>query len=327
MKIAIVNSNSFGRYFPEQIEALKQLGEVKRFFFPQDISGKELAQTLQEYEYIIASVTPNFDQDFFDQSLQLKMITRHGLGYNNVDVESATKHGVYVSKVAPKVERNAVAEQSVALMMASARYTVEADQALRTQDWTARANYVGMELSGKTFGIIGLGNIGSRVAEILKNGFNGTVLAYDPYIEAARFEKYQVKKATLEELLRESDFISINASLTDTSEGLIAKEQFGWMKKEAIIVDTARGAIFDKEALIQALKEKEIRAYGADVFHEEPIDKEDPLLALPNVIVTPHIGAYTRESLKEMGDKMVQDVKDVAAGRRPKECINQKELV
>ncbi len=321
-KIAVVNSSSFGKYFPEHVARLEKIGTVDFFTFPIDTSGKDLAEKLAGYEYIIASVTPFFREDFFQHCDPVKLISRHGIGYNNVDIVSATKHNTYVTKVGALVEREAVAENAVALLMSVLRCVREASAAAREGNWAKRASFMGYEIKDKTVGVIGLGNIGSRVGEILKNGFNATLIAYDPYQSEDEIRAKGAIPVSLEELLQRSDIISLNAFIDQHSKYLLGKEQFAMMKKGVYIVNTARGELMQLDALLEALDNKTVAALGADVIEGEPIDETHPLLKYPNVIVTPHTSAYTYECLEGMGEKCVSDVERVHQGLVPDGLVN-----
>jgi D-3-phosphoglycerate dehydrogenase len=322
-KIAIVNSSSFGKYFPEHIERLKKIGSVERFTLPGDMHGKELAEKLMGFNIIIASVTPFYDREFFEYKDETLLITRHGIGYNNIDIKTATEKGVIVTKVPGVVEREAVAETAIALLMAVMRKIREASLKAREGKWEERANFIGWEIKDKVVGIIGYGNIGSRVGEILKNGFNAKVIAYDPYIPDEKLKQLGVEPVSLEDLLRRSDIISLNASLNEKSRHMISEKEFNMMKNGVIIVNTARGELMDEEALIKAIKSGKVAGVGLDVMKDEPPDPQNPLLHMDNVVVTPHIAAYTYECLKGMGDKVVSDVEKIVNKEIPDEIVNR----
>lgn len=323
-KIAIVNSRSFGRYFQEHIDRLEKIGKVDSFLeIDPDISGKELAEVLYDYEYIIPSVTPVFDRVFFENTPNLKLIARHGLGFNNVDIEAATEHGVYVTKIVGEYERDTVAELSVAFINALIRHIVPANESLKSNQWAKKADFFGRELHALTVGIIGLGNIGSRVAEILHRGYNTKVIAYDPNVSAEKMKQHGANKVTLDELLKDSDIISLNASLTESSYHILDKQAFSKMKDGVMIANTARGELLNEADLVDALRSKKVKSYASDVFASEPIEVDNKLKEFEYNILTPHIGAYTDFSLKAMGDKVVTDVELVAQGKLPKEIINK----
>ncbi|MCX7942440.1 MAG: D-isomer specific 2-hydroxyacid dehydrogenase family protein [Dictyoglomaceae bacterium] len=326
IKIAIVNSSSFGKYFPEHIERLKKLGEVERFEFPEDINGKTLAEKLMGFSIIIASVKPYYNKEFFDYKDKTLLITRHGIGYDNIDIKSATEKGVIVTKVSGEIEREAVAETAIALLMSVIRKIREASLKVKEGKWKERAKFIGWEIKGKTVGVIGFGNIGSRVGEILKKGFDAKILVYDPYLSEEEIVKRGGEKVSLEELLKNSDIISLNCSLTSENYHMLSFKEFSLMKDGVFIVNTARGELIDEKALISALELGKVGGVGVDVVEGEPIDENHPLLKFENVVITPHISAYTYEALKAMGDKVVSDVERVLRGEIPEEVINKEVL-
>ncbi|AEH51798.1 D-isomer specific 2-hydroxyacid dehydrogenase family protein [Pseudothermotoga thermarum] len=323
VKIAIVNSSSFGKYFPEHIEKLKKYGEVERFEFPENIDGKTLAEKLKGFSIIIASVKPYFNKEFFEHKDKTILIARHGIGYDNIDIKSATEKKVIVTKVTGTVEREAVAETAIALLMTVIRRIIEASTAVKQGRWRDRAKFMGWEIKGKTVGIIGFGNIGSRVGEILKNGFNVRLLAFDPNLSSEEIRKRGAEPCSLEELLRSSDIISLNASLTKENYHMLSYREFEMMKQNVIIINTARGELIDEKALMEYLNKGRVAGVGMDVVEGEPIDETHPLLKYENVVITPHIAAYTYECLKGMGDKVVEDVEKVMNKQIPNEVVNK----
>jgi lactate dehydrogenase-like 2-hydroxyacid dehydrogenase len=325
-KIAIVNSSSFGRIFPEHIKRLEALGQVDRFDLPKDIAGKELADKLMGYSVIIASVTAFYNKEFFEHKDKTLLISRHGIGYDNIDVPAATEKGTFITKVEALVEREAVAENAVTLLMTVLRQIVPASQKVKEGRWADRAQLMGNEIKGKTAGVIGFGNIGSRVGEILKNGFNADLIAYDSNLTDEEIRKRGADPVSLDDLLKRADIISLNALSDKNSYHMISEREFALMKKGVYIVNSARGELMDQECLIKALDEGIIGGLGADVIEGEPIDEHHPLLAYKNVVITPHTSAYTYESLKGMGDKVVRDVEKVLRGENPDNVVN-KELL
>lgn len=320
-KLLIMNSSSFGRIYPEHMQRLENIVDVKRLDVPTTMHGKELADAVGDATYIIASVTPFFDQEFFEYKKDLKIISRHGIGYNNVDIEAAKKCGTLVSIVPPLVERDAVAENAVANLLALMRKTIPADEAAHHDEWVKRAKFMGNGLSNKTAGIIGCGNIGTRVAEILKYGFNCKVIAYDPNPRNEWASKHGIEYVDLETLLKESDVISLNALLDETSYHILNTETIAQLKEGVYITNTARGDLIDEDAMIQAIESKRVRGYAADCLHKEPIEKDHPFLNYENVIVTPHTSAYTYECIHGMGEKCVSDIEEVVNGNKPSHCV------
>lgn len=321
-RIAIVNSSSFGRIFPEHLTRLEALGQVDRFDLPKDMGGKELADKLMGYSVIIASVTALYNKEFFEYKDKTLLITRHGIGYNNIDVPAATEKGTFITKVEPPVEREAVAENAVSLLMTVLRQVIPASLKVKESKWAERAKFMGYEIKGKTAGVIGLGNIGSRVGEILKNGFNADLIAYDPNLTDEEIRERGAEPVSLDELLKRADIISLNAFVDKNSYHMLSEREFAIMKKGVYIVNTARGELMDQDSLIKALDEGIIGGLGADVIEGEPIGEHHPLLSYRNVVVTPHTSAYTYECLKGMGDKVVRDAEKVLRGENPDNVIN-----
>lgn len=326
VKIAVVNSSSFGRIFPEHMERLKALGHVDRIEVPKDMGGKELAERLMGYQVIVASVTALYNKEFFEYKDKTILITRHGIGYNNIDVVSASSKGTLVTKVLPEVEREAVSENAVALLMDVMRKTKSASLKVDEGKWAERAKFVGHEIKGKIAGIIGLGNIGSRVCEILKYGFNAKLIAYDPNLSPEEIRNRGAEPVSLEELLKTADIISLNACVNSGDYHMLSYREFDLVKKGVYIVNTARGALMDQNALLKALDEGKIAGLGLDVIEDEPINEHNPLLSYDNVVITPHTSAYTYECLEGMGNKVDTDVERVLRGERPDGIINPEVL-
>ncbi|GCF95365.1 2-hydroxyacid dehydrogenase [Enterococcus florum] len=320
-RIAIVNSSSFGKIFPEHIARLEAIGEVEQFTVDGEIGGKELAETLHGYNIVIASVTPFFTQEFFDHKDELILITRHGIGFNNVDVEAAKRHDTVVTIIPALVERDAVAENNVTNLMALLRRTVEAHERVKADHWEDRAQFVGRTLFNKTVGVIGVGNTGSCVVEILRNGFRCNVLAYDPYKSELHIQSFGAKKVELDELLTSSDIICLCANLTEDNYHMISADEIAKMKDHVYISNSARGALIDEASLVNGLTSGKIAGFATDVLEEEPGRADHPYLAFENVIMTPHTSAYTMECLEEMGKKCVRDVEDISQGKLPERAV------
>lgn len=321
-RIAIVNSSSFGRRFPAHLERLAALGEVERVTVPGDCHGTELAAALEGFNVVVSSVTPFFDAAFFAHKRDLLLISRHGIGYNNVDVEAATKAGTLVTIVDALVERDAVAEGAVALLMDVMRSVSDSREAANAGRWADRARFVGAGLTGKTLGVIGCGNIGTRVAEILGRGFGMRVLACDPAPHAHWAEREHVSYVSLGELLGRADAISLNASLNETSYHILDATQFARTKPGAYVVNCARADLVDQSAMLAALDAGTVAGYACDVMHDEPPRPDDPYFNHPKVVVTTHISAYTAECLEGMGEKCVRDVERLVAGEAPENAVN-----
>jgi phosphoglycerate dehydrogenase-like enzyme len=320
-KIAIVNSSSFGKIFPKHIDRLKKIGAVDYFKVDNEMHGKELAKLLSGYNIIIASVTPFFTKEFFDYKDELLLITRHGIGYNNIDIDAAKEHDTIVTIVPALVERDAVAENNITNLLAVLRKTVESSNRVKADRWEDRAEFVGHALFNKTVGVIGVGNTGSCVVEIVRNGFRCNVLAYDPYKSDLYLQTYGARKVELDELLTSSDIICLCANLTEESYRMISKNEIAKMKDGIYISNSARGALLDENAVVEGLKSGKIAGFATDVLEEEPGRKSHPYLAFDNVVMTPHTSAYTLECLEQMGNKCVTDVEQIIQGVLPERAI------
>lgn len=317
VSIAITNSSSFGYAVPEHLERLEKLGPVKRVDVPGNCHGRELADAVGDANIIISSGTPQFDKEFFDCKPDMLLIARDGLGYNNIDVDAARACGCYVTKVEKVVEREAVAECAVGGMLDLVRQLDAGRCAANEGRWLDRGQFVGIELRGRTAGIIGCGNIGSRVAEILHHGFGMRVLANDPVHDDDWARANGVTYVDLDALLSESDIVTLHATLNPTSYRLANGPFFSKIKRGSYLINTARGDMLDHTATIEALNQGIIAGLAIDAMSIEPPAQDDPYLNNPRVLVTPHIGAYTVEALRGMGDICVGNAELVATGKRP----------
>lgn len=322
VRTAIVNSSTFGENFEDLMQRLRSLGPVKRFQFEPQVDGERLVDALEDYHYVIASVTPNFPETFFERNEKLKLIARHGIGCDNVDLVAATRAGVFVSRVAHQAERDAVAELTISLIMTCLRDIIPANRTVNEGEWERRKEFVGAELSGTRVGIIGYGNIGSRVGEIISEGFGAEVSAYDPNIADAVIEKTGVKPGSFEGVLRNSDLLSFNASLNEDNYHFVGEEEFKLMKDGVVIVNTARGELMEESALISALESGKVRCAGIDVLEEEPPGEGGKVRKVDNLYVLPHVGSYTEKSLRAMDEKMVEDIEKLIKGEVPEEIVN-----
>jgi len=261
----------------------------------------------------------NIDKEVIDRGKNLKLIARHGAGYENVDLAYATQKGIVVTCT---LGSNAVsvAEHTFGLLLSVARryWTISSAVKAGSPDWTA---VKGMELYEKTMGIIGMGHIGRRAAKIAQ-AFGMPVIAYHPRPSAQTMRDLGVEFVNLKTLLQQSDIVSIHAALTAETQGLIGAEELALMKKTAILLNTARGKIIDEAALVKALRTKQIAAAGLDVVIDDPVKKDNPLLQLENAFVMPHQGSKTVEAQKRTAMWTVDDIVQVIRGKRPQRVIN-----
>lgn len=227
------------------------------------------------------------------------------MGLDNVDVEAATARGVLVVN-APTSNIHSAAEHALALLLAAARQITAADASLRAHEWK-RSSFTGTEIFGKTVGIVGLGRIGQLVAQRLA-AFGAHLIAYDPYVSPARAAQLGIELLSLDELLARSDFISVHLPKTPETLGLIDKEALAKTRPGVIIVNAARGGLVDEMALAEAVRSGHVRAAGIDVFAKEPCT-DSPLFELPQIVVTPHLGASTAEAQDRAGTDVAESVR------------------
>ncbi len=322
-----MNSKSFGAGSPDLIEKLRQYAEVDFLDVGKALRGRQLAEALRGYHFVVASVTPTYDAEFFKHQRELLLIARHGIGVDNICIEAATVEGVMVARVPGFKERDAVAELAVALALAVIRKVSLSHQLVKAGKWSERGRIIGFNVAGKKVGVIGLGNIGSRVAEIYSRGFNAQVLAYDPYVKPEDAARCGARLVDLDTLLRESDIITIHVPLTESTYHMIGEREFSKMKDGVVIVNTARGEVIDTQALTKALESGKVSGAGLDVVEGEPIGSEHPLLAFENVVITPHIGANTREGLRGMAESNVDAIIRVIRGEPPSEYLVNPEVL
>jgi D-3-phosphoglycerate dehydrogenase / 2-oxoglutarate reductase len=266
---------------------------------------------------MIRSAT-RIDAEALAAAPNLKVVARAGIGLDNVDVPAATERGVMVVN-APTSNIVSAAEHAVALLLAAARRIPAADATLRDGQWK-RSAFTGVEVTEKTVGVVGLGRIGLLFAQRLA-AFDVNLIAYDPYIQPGRAAQYGVRLVSLEELLRESDFISIHLPKTPETLGLIGAAELATTKKGVIIVNAARGGLVDEVALAAALRSGQVGAAGIDVYASEPCT-ESPLFGLPNTVVTPHLGASTTEAQDKAGTAVAQSVRLALQGEFVPDAVN-----
>ena len=277
-KIAIVNSSSFGTAVPEHMSDLQEFAEVERIHVPTEIPSADLAARLVDFDGIVASTSPVYPRSVLQNLPRLKIVARHGIGFNNIDIAAANQLGIIVTKVDGPIERNSVGEHAVALLLSAARWIPQGDRLVKQGRWADRAQYIGKELTNRSVGIIGLGNIGTRAAEILRHGFNARILVHEPYVASAEIASMGYEPVSLEQLLRTSDFITLHAALTSKSRHLLGRAEFEAMKPGVVIANAARGELIDTSAISGYLRSGHIRAYAADVVEDEPIGASHKLL-------------------------------------------------
>ncbi|GHD48683.1 phosphoglycerate dehydrogenase [Mycetocola manganoxydans] len=277
-----------------------------------------LLSSLADAHAILVRSATQVDAEALASAPQLKVIARAGVGLDNVDIKAATAAGVMVVN-APTSNIISAAELTVGHILSLARHIPQAHNALAQGQWK-RSKYTGTELYEKTIGIIGLGRIGALITARLQ-AFGTTIVAYDPYVTSARAQQLGVQLVTLDELLERSDFVTIHMPKTPETTGMINTEQFAFMKPTAYIVNVARGGLIDEDALHEALVSGTIAGAGLDVFVSEP-PTNDALLGLPNIIVTPHLGASTDEAQEKAGVSVARSVRLALGGELVPDAVN-----
>jgi D-3-phosphoglycerate dehydrogenase len=277
-----------------------------------------LFRALADANAILIRSATKMDAEAISQAPKLKVIARAGVGLDNVDIKAATTAGVMVVN-APTSNVISAAELAIGHLMALARHIPNAHSSLSQGEWK-RSKYTGVELYEKTIGIIGLGRIGTLVAQRLA-GFGATLIGYDPYVTQARAEQIGVELVTLDQLMERSDFITVHIPKTAETTGMVGKQQFALAKQSLRIVNCSRGGIIDEDALFEALSSGRIAGAGLDVFVSEP-PVGSPLLSLPNVVLTPHLGASTDEAQEKAGISVAKSVRLALAGDLVPDAVN-----
>jgi D-3-phosphoglycerate dehydrogenase len=286
---------------------------------PDGVSEAELAETLREADLLLMCYTP-VTARVIAAATRLKGIVKYGVGIDAIDIEAAKARGIAVVNV-PEYAEETVAEGAMALMIALARKIKPIQRAMDAQGWIwPTAQWMGLDLSGKTLGLVGLGRIGVSVARMAGAGFRMRVLACDPHVDASRFAAAGVeRRADLREMLAESDFVSVHCVLNPQTRGLIGARELAAMKPSAFLVNVSRGALVDEAALLAALREKRIAGVALDVYSQEPLAKaEHPLselYAMDNAIVFPHLTFYTHEAMQRLEDETLERCLEILSGR------------
>lgn len=296
------------------------LSEKAEILFATSLEESSLIKEVKEVDGIIVRANGKVSRKMMESAPKLKVIGRHGVGMENIDLEAATEKGIWVVNT-PDANDLSVAEHFFGLALILSKMLMKADVALREGRFELRYQYIGKELHGKTLGILGFGRIGKAVGRIGHKGFDMKVLYYD----AVRYEEMEkeikAEKVSLEELLTQSDYISINLPMLPATKGLLKEREFKLMKPSAYIINLARGPIWDERALCAVLKEGRIAGAGSDVYEVEPATKDHPLFQLGNFVGTPHMAAHTDEALRRMS-LVAEDIVRVLDGKAPLHPVN-----
>lgn len=276
-------------------EGLAPLREDERIELVQrtGLKGDALADAIAEADAVVVRSSTTITRESLSRAQRLRVIGRAGVGVDNIDVQAATEKGIAVLN-APSGNTISAAELAFALLLSLVRRVPAADHSMRAGQWD-RKSFSGTELFGKTLGLIGAGRIGSEVAKRAR-AFGMRVLTFDPYLTPERAEALEMELASLNDVLTRADFVSLHVPLTDSTAGMIGVAEIGMMRKGAYIVNAARGGVIDEAALVEALRSGHLAGAALDVFEDEPLPAEHVLRTLPNVVLTPHVGAATAEA-------------------------------
>lgn len=315
------------------LENLKSAGhDVQIFEQDRVLTNEELVEGVKGVDAILSLLTDKIDGDVMDAAgPQLKIISNYAVGFDNIDVPEATKRGIVVCNTPSDEVNEAVAEHTWALISALSRRVVESDEFVRKEGYFAGKGgykgwepgiFLGMNLVGKTLGIIGLGRIGTMVARRAQ-GYGMNVVYNKHTRDMECEEKLGVKYCELNELLSKSDVVTLHIPLTDETRHMVNSETLAKMKDKSYLVNTARGAVVDEKALIEALKSGHLAGAGLDVFDNEP-NVSPELIAMPNVILTPHIASATWEARNKMGEQATSAIIDILSGTKPQNIVDEK---
>jgi len=302
---------------PDGIAILRAAGEVVELFAP----GVDAARAWAVADGLVVRTSPLPAVRIADCA-RLKVIGKHGVGVDNIDIAAATEAGIVVFNT-PGANTLAVAEGAVALMLAVVKRLRAGHDLVASGRFAERGPWRVGDLSGKTLGLVGGGRIAAEVARICRKGFGMHVLVYDPYAGEAQAAAMGAEKVHgLDAMLARTDIVSIHTPLTEETRNLLGRRRLAQMKPGAILINTARGGIVDEAALADALAAGRLGGAGLDVFESEPPENDNPLLTLPNVVLSPHVAGITEDSARRMAVGAAQGVVDVLAGRKPEAILN-----
>ena len=299
------------------VSRLRAAGEVD---VATGLEPGALRERIADYDALVVRSETKVTADLLDAATRLRVVGRAGVGVDNIDLDAATRHGILVLN-APTGNTIAAAEQAVAMMLALVRNIPLADQALHAGRWE-RSKFMGMELRDKTLGVLGLGKIGFEVARIASTGLQMRVLAHDPLVTSERATQAGAELAEFETLLTESDVLTVHVPLNDATRGVIGAAELRRMRAGARLINVARGGIIDETALADAIREGHIAGAAIDVWTAEPPPADHPLLQLPQVVATPHLGASTREAQVNVAFDVADQIVEYLRGGSPRYAVN-----
>ena len=283
------------------------------------LTPEELAAIIGDYDALLVRSQVKVTADILAHATRMVVIGRAGVGVDNVDLEAATKAGIVVVN-APTGNTVSAAEQTITLMLALAHKTAAADASMRRGEWK-RSSFTGVELRGRTLGIIGLGKIGQAVADRAR-GLEMNVIGYDPFVTAEQAALHGVTLADVDKIIETADVITVHVPLNKATRGIINAENIDKLKPGVMLINVARGGVYDEAALAQALKDGKVAGAAIDVYETEPPAADNPLFSAPNTVLTPHLGALTAEAQLRVAEEACEQVIDVLAGRSARYAVN-----
>lgn len=286
-------------------------------------SGELKAEEIRGYDALLV-LAPRISAATLEGAERLAVIARFGVGYDNVDVEACTRNDVLLT-ITPDGVRRPVAVSALAMLFALTHKLVEKDRLTREGRWSQKLDYMGTGLTGRTFGIVGFGNIGRELSQLARP-FGMRHVVYDPFVTPEQAATADVERLELDDLLTQSDFVVLCCALVPETHRLINAARLAKMKSTAYLINVARGPIVDQAALTEALRNRAIGGAALDVFEREPIDPQDPLLKLDNVLLAPHAICWTDELFSGIGRDACRSILEVAAGRAPRHVVNRDAL-
>ncbi len=298
---------------------LRNAGELR---FATSLTPEVLHREIAAADALVIRTAGVIDAALMDAAPRLKVIGRHGVGYDQVDVPAATERGIQVVYT-PGANTEAVVQHTLALMIGLSKHFPQQMASLLAGRYNDRTKYVGRDLTGRTLGIVGFGRIGKRIGEVARAAFGMNVLFNDPVTPPAEsVSRAAARRVDLDELLRESEYVTLHVPLDDSTRRLIDRSALGMMRPDAILINTCRGPVVDEMAVAEALDAKRLWGYGADVYDVEPPPADHALIGRPDVMLTPHSAAQTVESLLNMSEGVADDVVGVLQGRTPINPVN-----
>lgn len=305
------------------MQRLQAQAEVTLIDDPKSSEGLARLRDALPHADALLGASVKLDATLLGLAPKLKAVSSVSVGVDNYDIDYLTQRGILLTNT-PDVLTETTADTGFALIMATARRVVELANMVRTGQWKQNIGpqHFGSDVYGKTLGIVGMGRIGEALAQRGHFGFGMPVIYHSHSPKPAVEARFDARYRSLHDLLREADFVCLTVPLTAETEGLIGAEQFALMRPETIFINIARGKVVDEQALIAALQNGQIRAAGLDVFEQEPVSPDSPLLRMDNVVATPHIGSATHETREAMAECAVDNLLAALAGERPKDLVN-----